>query len=97
MPRPQYLGNLLKFGALHVVLHFCKAGLVLAGFDQPPPGGVVPGMAPGFVVPGMTGLQAAALPGPAFSAPPGADVSAMGALPQGAERCTATKVPVLVP
>lgn len=44
-------------------------------------------MAPGFVVPGMTGLQAAALPGPAFSAPPGADVSAMGALPQGAKRC----------
>jgi len=39
----------------------------------------VPGMAPGFVVPGMTGLQAAALPGPAFSAPPGADPSALGA------------------
>ena len=36
-------------------------------------------MAPGFVVPGMTGLQAAALPGPAFSAPPGADPSALGA------------------
>ena len=34
-------------------------------------------MAPGFVVPGMTGLQAAAMPAPAFSAPPGADPVAL--------------------
>ncbi|KAK9836998.1 hypothetical protein WJX81_005606 [Elliptochloris bilobata] len=51
-----------------------------SGFDQPPPGGIVPGMAPGFVVPGMTGLQAAALPAPAFSAPPGADPAALAGM-----------------
>ena len=37
-------------------------------------------MAPGFVVPGMTGLQAAAMPAPAFSAPPGADPVALASM-----------------
>ena len=79
---------MLLIAALHTVSGFVRnralpsqcCAPVLAGFDQPPPGGVVPGMAPGFVVPGMTGLQAAAMPAPAFSAPPGADPVALASM-----------------